>query len=130
MLQCIDEKDPQGTTKPVLSLAEAIRAAYSGRARQEDIAAAAGVDQASISRYVRGKSVPNIDVLRAIETASGRPAGWIAVQAGYVAEPVTVPDAIAMDPALTDELRASLLAGYWAAVDAAQVALRDAQDDV
>jgi transcriptional regulator with XRE-family HTH domain len=118
MLLCINEMDPQASIKdPLEALPDAIRDAYKGRARQEDVALAAGVDQATISRYVRGLAIPNVEVMRKIEDRALRPRGWISVQAGYVTEPLSVPEAIAMDPALTDELRASLLAGYWAAVE-------------
>lgn len=95
-----------------MSLGDAIRAAMKDRARQVDAGAAAGVDQATISRYIRGESIPNLDVVKAIEETSGRPLGWIAIQAGYVADVKTVAEAIAVDPDLDDGERQILMDVY------------------
>lgn len=101
-------------------LGAAIRACRTGRATQEEVAEKTGIGQTTLSAYERGKNTPTVLAVNAIEHACGRPDGWILVQAGLVAQTKTVPEAIAIDPALTDRERGSLLATYWGAVELAQ----------
>jgi transcriptional regulator with XRE-family HTH domain len=127
MLNCIgDDVEPQAVFQPV-ELHEAIRAAYEGRVRQEDIAESIGVDQATVSRWARGRSIPNIVQMSKIEQLADRPAGWISIQAGLIADVRSVPEAIAVDPALDDAARASLLKAYLGATGHV-AARRDAAD--
>jgi transcriptional regulator with XRE-family HTH domain len=110
------------------SLHQAIRSAYQGRIRQDDLADALGVDQATISRWSAGKSRPNVVQMRGIETLAGRPLGWIDAQCGLIDDVCTVPQAIAMDPALSDSDRAVLLDAYYGVVHPPEH-LRSAPDD-
>jgi transcriptional regulator with XRE-family HTH domain len=103
---------PRPPAVPVL-LSEAIRACYADRLTQDQLAEATGIPQSTISRLARGDTEPRLDVLKRIEEACGRPAGWIVIQAGYVADVKTVPEAIAVDPALVDDhARRSVLKAY------------------
>lgn len=68
--------------------------------------------QTTLSSYERGETVPTVVMAAAIELACDRPLGWIAAQAGLVAELLTVPDAVTMDPMLTDDGRVDVLAVY------------------
>lgn len=91
-----------------MSLSEAIRACYEDRLTQDQLAEVTGMLQSKVSRLARGETEPRLSDLKQIEKACGRPAGWIAAQAGYVAEIRTVPEAIDMDPDLDDAGRESL----------------------
>jgi transcriptional regulator with XRE-family HTH domain len=115
MLPRIDEVERGDVRKP-MALHEAIRSAYQGRTRQEDLADAIGVDQGTVSRWSNGKSVPNVLQQAEIERLSGRPVGWISVQAGLIDEVTTVPEAIALAPELDDTGRAAVLAAYHGVV--------------
>lgn len=95
-----------------MPLHQAIRAAYKGRARQEDIAEQLGINQSQVSRWSRGESTPTLEQLAQIEDAAERPRGFILNAAGLIAPVLSVPDAIAMDPQLDDRDRNSLLALY------------------
>lgn len=103
------------------ALRDAIREAYEGRGlTQVQVAERMAVDQTRISRLANGKwsedRGPDPWILAKIEDAAGRPRGWILTQAGFVAEARTVPDAIAVDPALSDTQRGFLLTFYRGAV--------------
>lgn len=113
MLRRIDTVERHEVANTPMPLHEAIRAAYLGRTRQEDLADEIGVDQGTVSRWASGKSIPNVRQQADIERLSGRPLGWIAAQAGLIESVTTVPQAIAMDPALDDTARAQLLAAYY-----------------
>lgn len=97
-----------------IRLGQAVRACRLGRATQEEVAERTGIGQTTLSAYERGKSEPGALGLRDIERACGRPAGWIAVQAGLVLDVKSVPEAIAIDPALPEDARPGLLAAYFA----------------
>lgn len=97
-------------------LVEAIRACCAGRATQDELAERTGISQSTASNYLSGKSVPNALVLNAIERACDRPDGWISIRAGLVADVKTVPEAIAIDPDLTDVGRDALMDAYRAGV--------------
>lgn len=107
----------------------AIRACYSPLFTQEKLEEATGIPQQTISKWARGASVPNPYEIAAIEEACDaealrlgddalrRPLGWIGRQAGLIAEVKTVPEAIAMDPALTDASRRLILRYYDSTVE-------------
>lgn len=103
-----------------MSLHEAIRACYTGRATQEQLEELTGIPQQTISRYARGTTEPSPSAIQQIEAACDRPAGWIYVHAGLVADVRSVLEAIAMDPALDDHGRENLLLAYEGAVNAAR----------
>lgn len=121
----------------------AIRACYAPLfTTQERLEDATGIPQQTISKWVRGVSTPDPYELAEIEQACDaeavrrgeeslrRPLGWISRQAGLVAEVVTVPDAIVVDPELNDDVRLRLTRAYRGAVDhVRQVRKHDAGDD-
>lgn len=84
-----------------MPLHEAIRTAYAGRARQEDIADKIGINQSQISRWSRGENLPTLEQLAQIEDAAGRPRGFILNAAGLTSPVTTVREAVAMDPNLS-----------------------------
>jgi transcriptional regulator with XRE-family HTH domain len=88
--------------------------------RQEDLAQIMGRDQTTVSRYVRGLSLPDLDALRKYEEHLGLPRGTFATRAGYVVPASTVVDAIEAAPELTDIERRGLLRAYRGAVDHAR----------
>lgn len=98
----------------VLSIPEAVRACRKGRKTQDELAVATGFGQSTLSQWENGRSMPDLDQLRAIEEACGRPRGWIALQAGYVAGLTKIEDAIAMSPDLDDVGRDIVLKVYRA----------------
>jgi transcriptional regulator with XRE-family HTH domain len=107
----------RGITTPtdraqMTSLPDAIRACRKGRLTQDELAAKASVGQSTLSQWETGKSTPDALQLHAIEVACDRPAGWISVQAGLIDVPLTVADAIAMDPALEDGERVVVMDVY------------------
>jgi transcriptional regulator with XRE-family HTH domain len=102
-------------------LVDAIRDCCAGRATQDELAERTGISQSTASNYLAGKSVPNPITLNLIEQACGRPAGWVVVRAGLVADIRTVPEAIAMAAELrNDNDRASLLDVYYGLVHPAE----------
>jgi transcriptional regulator with XRE-family HTH domain len=98
-------------TEP-LPLAAAIRACRQGRLTQDELAVKASFGQSTLSQWENGKSTPDLEQLRTIEDACGRPHGWIAVQAGYVDGVTSVAEAIAMTTDLDDRERKILLDAY------------------
>jgi transcriptional regulator with XRE-family HTH domain len=103
---------PPAATEDAPSIAQAIRACYAGRLKQEELAERTGIPQQTISRLARGDSSPKFQHLAALEDACGRPRGWILVKAGIVANVTTVPEAIALDPDLDDKARQILMDLY------------------
>lgn len=100
-----------------MPLHEAIRTAYAGRARQEDIADKIGINQSQISRWSRGENLPTLEQLAQIEDAAGRPRGFILNAAGLTSPVTTVREAVAMDPNLSDDWRRAILAVYDQALE-------------
>lgn len=98
-------------------LNQAIKRAYTGRARQEDIATALGVAQPTVSRWARGEVEPSFDQLAALEDHVDRPRGFVLMAAGFVARSLTVEDAILADPQIDDRDRDSLLALYHSMIE-------------
>lgn len=92
-------------TTGVSTIGVAIRACRSGRLTQDQLAEKASFGQSTLSQWENDKSVPDANQLRTIEDACGRPHGWILIQAGYVADHTSVPDAIDMAPELNDNAR-------------------------
>lgn len=117
MLPDISDIEARAAGAAGISLHDAIRAAYQGRVRQEDLAAVLEVDQGTVSRWSSGKSRPNIVQMRVIERMAGRPLGWIDAQCGLIDDVTTVPQAISIDPALPEEARPGLLAAYYHVAD-------------
>lgn len=129
-IECIDDVEPQAagvgaadSTADLLRkrLAEELEAARvrpdGTKLRQEDLAQIMGRDQTTVSRYVRGLSLPDLEALRKYEEFVGLPRGTFASRAGYVVPAVTVADAIEAAPELADVDRRSLLKAYRGAVD-------------
>ena len=94
----------QRQTPSAMTLSEAVRAAIQDHL-QTDIAEKTGMSQSQISRFSTGGTPPSLDQIVAIEDAAGRPRGFILRAAGYVADTLTIEDAIDADPTLTDENR-------------------------
>lgn len=92
-----------------LPMNEAIARAIGDRS-QESIAHALGLSQPSISRWLRGASVPGNDELRRLEIACGRPVGFILRAAGYVEPERSIEDVIRNHPGLDEVGREMLLA--------------------
>lgn len=104
-----------------MTLGQAVRACRDGRATQVQVierVAELGLTlgQTTLSSYERGETVPTVVMSAAIERACGRPLGWIAIQAGYVTDVCTVPEAIAVDPKLDDIGRGIVTAAYQSQV--------------
>lgn len=99
---------PARTHPEPMTLPAAIRACRSGRLTQDELAAKASIGQSTLSQWENGKSTPDLNQVRAIEDACGRPRGWIAVQAGYV-EVSTLKTAIEVAPELDDQARSIML---------------------
>ena len=121
-MSLIADVQPQPRNIPTpTELGKVIRSCRVGRATQNQVierVAALGftLGQTTLSSYERGETVPTIVMAAAIELACERPLGWIAAQAGLLAELLTVGDAVAMDPMLSDESRGEVLATYEACV--------------
>lgn len=99
-------------------LTRAIRDCYEGKGiGQVQLAELSGIPQQTISRLARGETAPRLPQLAAIESACGRPRGWIVVQAGFGPDVQSVADAVAMDPDLDDDGREAVLLAYEAAVE-------------
>lgn len=104
---------PQSATEEANAVAQAIRACYEGRLKQDELAKRTGIPQQTISRLALGDSAPKLRHLPAIEEACGRPRGWILIQAGYVNDVVTVEQAIDIAPELNDTQRNVLKDVYF-----------------
>lgn len=112
MLSAIPKLDTGFRMVKDVDLSDGIRAALQGH-RQEDIAAALGVRQSTISRWANGHANPSPEQLAAFEDATSRPRGFVLRYVGYLSEPaVTVEDAAASDPLLDGADRRVLLAVY------------------
>lgn len=99
-----------------MNIGEAIRHAY-GTSTQADLAAALGVTQGAVSKWVRGDLSPSLEQLAAIEVATGRPRGFILRCAGFVEDVTTVESALLNDPAISDDSRDLLMIAYRGAVE-------------
>jgi DNA-binding transcriptional regulator YiaG len=73
---------PNSDTAPLL-IHEAIRAACAG-IDQRDLAKAVGVEQSTISRWIRGVTEPSFEKLMRLEVAAGRPRGFVLRLAGMI----------------------------------------------
>lgn len=115
-----------------VAVQRAFRDCYEGVGfTQDQLADATGIPQPTISRYARGASVPDVIDVAMVEDAcdakaqtSGgtlqrRPRGWVAAQAGLAIEVTTVPQAIAMDPNLSD-IQRKILTGMYEGFDPQQ----------
>lgn len=100
-------------------LASAIRAAYTGRLTQTELASVLGVAQNTISRWSTGEVEPRLDDIAAIEDACGLARGHILRAAGYVATSSNPEDAVAADHRLDPARRDLLVAAYLAALEQA-----------
>jgi transcriptional regulator with XRE-family HTH domain len=98
-----------------LPIHEAIRAACAGL-DQRALAAGVGVDQSTISRWIRGETQPSFEKLMRLEVAAGRARGYVLRLAGMIDVEVNARHALDQDEALSDEARAILVAAYEVAV--------------
>jgi transcriptional regulator with XRE-family HTH domain len=115
----------------VMPLHQAIRSAYKGRARQEDLAEWLGVGQPTVSRWARGEVVPSVHEIAALEDALGLRRGWILIASGFVDPASDVEGAIDLDPVLSDDSRHLLKTLYRAATEqAAPMAAQGMTKDV
>jgi transcriptional regulator with XRE-family HTH domain len=64
------------------------------------------VNQAQVSKWVRGVSVPPLEVLPDVDAACGQPKGYVLRVAGYVDDPPGQGKLVAELRALRDELAA------------------------
>jgi transcriptional regulator with XRE-family HTH domain len=105
------------------AVSRSFRACYEGLGiTQDQLADLTGIPQATISRYARGASTPDLLVIAAVEDvcddyalrqqAARRPRGWIGIQAGAVEMGTSVEYAIAVAPELTDVDRRILMDVY------------------
>lgn len=137
-----------------MTLAEAIRAAYSGVSQLEIVRRvaealeqgevpagdvpgaekqASALTQTKLSKWSRGEDEAPKEVIPVIEWAARRPRGWIWHAAGFVGEVVpTVAYAVEMDPLLTEASRKALLTYHRVAVEDFEESLagRDHPEDV
>jgi transcriptional regulator with XRE-family HTH domain len=98
------------------ALGQAIRAAYTGKFTQTELAGLLGVAQNTVSRWSTGDVEPSLADLLEIEQACGLTRGHILRTAGLVSETVTAEEVIAADTRLDPPRRELLLAAYQAAV--------------
>lgn len=94
-----------------VNLGEALRRAR-GRMTQDELAAATGIDQGTISRWERGQGQPGLDQIRQIEDAAGRRRGFVLIAAGYVSVPATPRAMIETDAELENGYRVLVLSAY------------------
>lgn len=80
---------------------------------QDDLEAAAGVSQSSISQWQRGdRGTPNVEHVFRIEQALGLTPGQLLVDAGYVNLPATTAEMIEIDPCLSRNGKDTMQALY------------------
>jgi transcriptional regulator with XRE-family HTH domain len=83
------------------------------RLSQVDIAERLGVDQPTVSRWVRGMRRPPLDVLGVVEAMAGVPLGTVLRRAGYVdGNGLDVVAAVEADPVLTESAKRAVIAVY------------------
>lgn len=99
------------------ALAAAIRAAYTGRLTQRELAGHLGVAQNTVSRWATGEVEPRLDDIAAIEVACGLVNGHILRASGYVDDDVDPVSVVASDHRLDNGRRELLLATYAAALE-------------
>lgn len=87
-------------------MGHALRTAYEAAGvTQKEIAAAAGVDQTTVSKWAKGQRWPPLNVLPIIDELCGQPRGHVLRLAGYVEDADgDVLAAIVQAAALTDEI--------------------------
>ena len=98
------------------ALADAIRAAYTSRLTQTELASMLGVAQNTISRWSTGEVEPRLDDIAAIEDACGLTRGHILRASGYVASAEQPEEVVASDHRLDPARRELLVAAYRAAL--------------
>jgi transcriptional regulator with XRE-family HTH domain len=111
-----------GVARPVAEeFGRALRAAYEAvglsqveLARRLQERGWVRVDQSTVSKWVRGVSMPPLEVLPDVDAACGRPRGYVLRLAGYVedVDPTDVVAAIDADDQLTPEMKQSLKLTY------------------
>lgn len=79
---------------------------------QIEIAERLGVDQPTVSRWVRGMRRPPLDILATIEDMAGVQKGTVLRVAGYVDDDLDVITAVNADPELSDAARKVVLGVY------------------
>jgi len=114
----MERKPRPGRTRPDGSraLADAIRAAYTSRLTQTELAVRLGVAQNTVSRWSTGEVEPRLDDIAAVEAACGLERGHILRAAGYVSAAEQPEDAVATDHRLDAARRELLVAAYRAAL--------------
>lgn len=127
-IECIDELELEAATQNPNAVAEALRQRLADeleasrdrpdgtRLRQEDIAAITGKDQTTVSRYVRGLALPDLEFLRRYEEFLGLARGTFAARAGYFTQAQTFPEAIATVPGLSEHGRELVTRAYEGAL--------------
>lgn len=93
---------------------------------QSELAEAMGVDQTTVSTWVRGMRRIPLDALPELEETMGVTVGTLLRKAGYVSYGGDVVSAVAADPALNDSGRQAVIAVYEALVLSAKATNRAA----
>lgn len=99
----------------MFSIHDAIKIACAG-SDQSTLAAAVGVDQSTISRWIRGETQPSFEKLMRLEVAAGRPRGYVLRLAGMIEDGADVRQALLTDADLSPEVKEVLVAAYEAAL--------------
>lgn len=86
-----------------------------GRDTQEAVAAVLNVTQATVSRWEKGDSTPDVEQMLRLEDHYKKPHGTVLRHAGLIDDIVTLRDAIEAAPELTPEIRGLFLRIYEAA---------------
>jgi transcriptional regulator with XRE-family HTH domain len=76
-------------------LGERIKAARAGKGwKQKHLAAEVDVEPITISRWERGATTPDLDVLRVVAEATGRPLSFFVEEAPVAETPVELPQRV------------------------------------